>query len=72
MNMALVTQLSDYDIDSTRLIFAHDSAISELKDISHHSLRLRVSFLCFVCYFLSIRVEYVSLSPNIIGLIGNC
>ena len=48
MNMSLVTQLSDYDIDSTR-IFAHDSAISELKDISHHSLRLRVSFLCFLC-----------------------
>ena len=46
MNMSLVTQLSDYDIDSTRLSFTHDSAISELKDISHHSLGLRVSVFC--------------------------
>lgn len=46
MNMSLVAQLSDYDFDSTRLSFTHDSAISELKDISHHSLRLRVSVFC--------------------------
>lgn len=48
MNMSLVTQLSDYDIDSARLSFTHDSAISELKDISHHSLGLRVSVLCAI------------------------
>lgn len=47
MNMSLVAQLSDYDFDSTRLSFTHDSAISELKDISHHSLRLK-SF-CVLC-----------------------